>query len=71
MATMCRRRERIMVATMSIPIVLADPHPAARAALAALLADDHRLAAVATADPQSASWALARRRAPVPVVARR
>ena len=56
---------------MIIPIVLADPHPIARAALGALLAEDGMLDVVATADLEEALRAVARRRAPILIVSRR
>lgn len=54
-----------------IPVVLADPHPAVRAALTALLMEDASLEVVPTADLPNALRAVARHRAPLLVVARR
>jgi two-component system response regulator NreC len=55
---------------MTVPIVLADPHPAARAALNLLLEEDGGLEVIATAELASALRAVARRRAPVLIVSR-
>ena len=56
---------------MTATVVLADPHPAVRAALTALLMEDASLEVVPTADLPSALRAVARHRAPLLVVARR
>jgi DNA-binding NarL/FixJ family response regulator len=56
---------------MIIPIVLADPHPIARAALGSLLAEDGHLEIVETADLDEGLLAVARRGAPILIVSRR
>lgn len=56
---------------MTIPIVLADAHPIARAALGALLAEDGNLDVIETADLEEALRAVARRGAPILIVTRR
>ena len=55
---------------MTIPIVLAEPHPIARAALTTLLEEDGGLEVVPTADLADALRAVAHRRAPVLIVSR-
>ena len=55
---------------MTIPIVLAEPHPVARAALTTLLEEDGGLEVVPIADLADALRAVARRRAPVLIVSR-
>lgn len=56
---------------MTFPIVLAEPHPLARRALALLLEDDPRLEILAVGDLPEALRAVARRQAPVLLVSRR
>jgi DNA-binding NarL/FixJ family response regulator len=56
---------------MIVPIVLADPHPVARAALGALLGEDGTLDVIATGDLEEALRAVARRGAPILIVSRR
>lgn len=56
---------------MIVPVILADPHPVARAALTALLLDDGGLEVIAAADLPDALRAVARRRAPILIVSRR
>ena len=58
-------------AGMTATVVLAEPHPLARRALAALLEEDTDLAVVVTADLASAVRAVSMRQAPVLIVARR
>ena len=56
---------------MIVPVVLADPHPVARAALTSLLAEQGGVKVVPTADLDHALREVARRRAPILVVSRR
>ena len=56
---------------MIVPIVLADPHPVARAALGALLTEGGNLDVIETADLDEGLRAVARRGAPILIVSRR
>jgi DNA-binding NarL/FixJ family response regulator len=56
---------------MIVPIVPTDPHPIARAALGALLADDGDLDVIEAADLEDGLRAVARRNAAILIVARR
>jgi DNA-binding NarL/FixJ family response regulator len=56
---------------MNLPVVLAEPHPAARAALAALLAEDDRLDVFPTSELGDALRAVARFGSPLLIVSRR
>lgn len=56
---------------MNVPVILADPHPVARAALTALLLEDGGLDVFPAADLAEALRAVARRGAPVMIVSRR
>ena len=56
---------------MIVPVVLADPHPVARAALTSLLAEQGGVKVVPMADLDHALREVARRRAPILVVSRR
>jgi DNA-binding NarL/FixJ family response regulator len=56
---------------MIVPVILADPHPVARAALTALLLQDGGLEVIAAADLAEALRAVARRGAPILIVSRR
>jgi two-component system response regulator NreC len=56
---------------MIVPVILADPHPVARAALTALLLDDGGLDVTPAANLADALQAVARRSAPVLTVSRR
>jgi DNA-binding NarL/FixJ family response regulator len=58
-------------ARMTIPIVLADPHPVARTALGTLLAEDGDLEVIGTGDLEEGLRAVARRHAPILIVSRR
>jgi DNA-binding NarL/FixJ family response regulator len=56
---------------MLIPVVLADPHPVARAALTLLLQEDGGLDVIPASELGGALRAVARRAAPVLIVSRR
>jgi DNA-binding NarL/FixJ family response regulator len=56
---------------MIVPVILADPHPLARAALTFLLLEDGGLEVIPATDMPQALRAVARTRAPILIVSRR